>query len=118
MSCVGDKHSFSPTPCSVAQVRERVAQASRLQGVQSPVRLVAVSKTKPVEDLQAAYDAGQRDFGENYVQVGLPRTMVPGCSDAALIGASGKPSCRQLCGLHQWCPSCIGLITVAECHSP
>ena len=52
------------------QVRERIAQASRLQGGQSPVRLVAVSKTKPVEDLQAAYDAGQRVFGENYVQVG------------------------------------------------
>lgn len=30
--------------------------------------LVAVSKTKPVADLQALYDLGQRDFGENYVQ--------------------------------------------------
>ena len=30
------------------------------------VTLVAVSKTKPVEDLQEAYDAGQRAFGENY----------------------------------------------------
>ena len=30
------------------------------------VRLVAVSKTKPVSDLQEAYDAGQRLFGENY----------------------------------------------------
>ncbi len=30
--------------------------------------LVAVSKTKPAEDIQALYDAGQRDFGENYVQ--------------------------------------------------
>ena len=29
------------------------------------VRLIAVSKTKPVEDLQEAYDAGQRLFGEN-----------------------------------------------------
>ena len=29
--------------------------------------LLAVSKTKPVEDLQAAYEAGQRHFGENYV---------------------------------------------------
>lgn len=28
-------------------------------------RLIAVSKTKPVEDLQQAYDAGQRVFGEN-----------------------------------------------------
>jgi pyridoxal phosphate enzyme (YggS family) len=30
--------------------------------------LVAVSKTKPAEDIQALYDLGQRDFGENYVQ--------------------------------------------------
>ncbi|WP_333661829.1 YggS family pyridoxal phosphate-dependent enzyme [Chishuiella changwenlii] len=32
------------------------------------VTLVAVSKTKPVEDLQEAYEAGIRDFGENKIQ--------------------------------------------------
>jgi PLP dependent protein len=32
------------------------------------VTLVAVSKTKPISDLQIAYDAGQRIFGENKVQ--------------------------------------------------
>ncbi len=32
------------------------------------VTLVAVSKTKPVSDLMEAYQAGQRIFGENYVQ--------------------------------------------------
>jgi PLP dependent protein len=32
------------------------------------VTLVAVSKTKPVSDIQELYDQGQRDFGENYVQ--------------------------------------------------
>lgn len=32
------------------------------------ITLVAVSKTKPVEDIQELYDLGQRDFGENYVQ--------------------------------------------------
>lgn len=32
------------------------------------VTLVAVSKTKPLSDLMQAYDAGQRVFGENYVQ--------------------------------------------------
>jgi PLP dependent protein len=32
------------------------------------VKLVAVSKTKPVEDIFALYNLGQRDFGENYVQ--------------------------------------------------
>lgn len=32
------------------------------------VTLVAVSKTKPVEDIQTLYDLGQRDFGENKIQ--------------------------------------------------
>ncbi|MEN9988323.1 MAG: hypothetical protein RLZZ585_1362 [Bacteroidota bacterium] len=32
------------------------------------VALIAVSKTKPVSDLQEAYNAGQRAFGENKVQ--------------------------------------------------
>lgn len=32
------------------------------------IRLVAVSKTKPEAMIRAAYAAGQRDFGENYVQ--------------------------------------------------
>ncbi|MGG9964608.1 YggS family pyridoxal phosphate-dependent enzyme [Ferruginibacter sp. SUN106] len=32
------------------------------------VCLVAVSKTKPIEDIRTLYDLGQRDFGENYVQ--------------------------------------------------
>jgi pyridoxal phosphate enzyme (YggS family) len=32
------------------------------------VALVAVSKTKPIEDLMKAYDAGQRIFGENKIQ--------------------------------------------------
>jgi len=32
------------------------------------VTLIAVSKTKSVEDIRAIYNAGQRDFGENYVQ--------------------------------------------------
>jgi hypothetical protein len=34
----------------------------------SHVTLVAVSKTKPVELVREAYKAGQRDFGENYIQ--------------------------------------------------
>ena len=32
------------------------------------VTLLAVSKTKPVEVIEQAYDAGQRAFGESYVQ--------------------------------------------------
>ena len=43
-------------------VRKQVAEAAASQGTRP--RLVAVSKTKPVELLRAAYDAGQRVFGE------------------------------------------------------
>ncbi len=34
----------------------------------SDIKLIAVSKTKPAEDIKAMYDLGQKDFGENYVQ--------------------------------------------------
>jgi len=37
------------------------------------VQLLAVSKTKPVSDIVQAYKAGQRLFGENYVQEGLEK---------------------------------------------
>jgi len=39
-----------------------------LAALDGRTRLVAVSKTKPVEDIRALYALGQRDFGENYVQ--------------------------------------------------
>jgi len=38
------------------------------QSIPTNVTLVAVSKTKPIEDLQEAYNAGQRIFGENKIQ--------------------------------------------------
>ncbi|MFK8059986.1 MAG: YggS family pyridoxal phosphate-dependent enzyme [Polaribacter sp.] len=38
------------------------------QQVPENVTLVAVSKTKPIADLQEGYDAGQRIFGENKIQ--------------------------------------------------
>jgi hypothetical protein len=54
---------------NVAQVRERIAAASRRSG-RGPddVKLVAISKTFPPELIRAAYEAGLRDFGENRVQ--------------------------------------------------
>jgi pyridoxal phosphate enzyme (YggS family) len=39
-----------------------------LDKIPEHVSLVAVSKTKPIEDLQEAYDCGQRIFGENKIQ--------------------------------------------------
>ncbi|MEZ5294504.1 MAG: YggS family pyridoxal phosphate-dependent enzyme [Vicinamibacterales bacterium] len=55
-------------------VRERIARAAARAGRPAEaVRLVAVSKTYPVEHVRAAVQAGQRDFGENKVQEGLQK---------------------------------------------
>ena len=53
----------------MAQIRARVAAACARAGrpVES-VTLVAVSKLKPAALIREAYEAGQRDFGENYAQ--------------------------------------------------
>ena len=53
----------------LAAVRQGMAEAARRAGRDpGEVLLVAVSKTKPVEEIQAAIRAGQVDFGENYAQ--------------------------------------------------
>ena len=53
----------------LSHVRERIAAACARSGRDpSSVRLVAVSKTKPVEMLREAVAAGQHIFGENYAQ--------------------------------------------------
>lgn len=46
-------------------ILDRIHELS--QSNSSPVRLIAVSKLKPVEDIVELYRAGQRYFGENYV---------------------------------------------------
>ena len=58
----------------LAGVRGRVAAAARTAGRDpSSIRLVAVSKTFPIEAIREAYAAGQRDFGENRVQEALQK---------------------------------------------
>src|SRR5664279_2692593 len=53
----------------------------------SSVSLVAVSKTKPVSDIQIAYNAGQRIFGENRVQEILnKKNLLPADINWHLIG--------------------------------
>lgn len=59
---------------NLQRIRLRLHQAEAAAG-RTPdcVRLIAVSKTKPVEALIAAYRAGQREFGENYLQEALAK---------------------------------------------
>jgi pyridoxal phosphate enzyme (YggS family) len=55
-------------------VRDRIAAACRTAGRSSgEVVLVAVSKTRPWDDVAAFADLGVKDFGENYVQEALAK---------------------------------------------
>lgn len=62
-------------------VNTEVWQKLHDEVLEKVVTLVAVSKTKPAEDIQEMYELGQRDFGENYVQelvdkeVALPKDI-------------------------------------------
>src|SRR5579875_2362622 len=55
-------------------VRKRIEAALRRAGrAEGSVRLVAASKMQSVQMMRAAYAAGVRDFGENYVQEALAK---------------------------------------------
>ncbi len=63
---------FSPAALQV--VRDRIARAATAAGRDpASVCLLAVSKQQPAALVAAAYAAGQRDFGENYVQEGVAK---------------------------------------------
>lgn len=56
------------------QVQQRMESAARQFGRPAEaVQLLAVSKTKPAAMVEAAYHAGQRHFGENYLQDALEK---------------------------------------------
>ena len=57
---------MSPIAANLQAIRRRISEA--LQGDSRDVRLVAVSKSQSAEAIRAAFEAGVRDFGENYVQ--------------------------------------------------
>ena len=61
-------------PERLMHVRERIRRAA-MAASRPPdeIMLLAVSKTKPASDVAAAYGAGQRAFGENYLQDALPK---------------------------------------------
>lgn len=62
------------SPAKLAEVRRRIEAAARVAGRDpSAVRLLAVSKQQPAAAIRAAFEAGQLEFGENYLQEALPK---------------------------------------------
>ena len=65
---------YEGIPRRLAEVRDKLANAAIRAGRKpEDVRLIAVSKTHPIDAVRAAADAGQVDFGENKVQEALQK---------------------------------------------
>lgn len=86
-------------------VNDRINQAcSGCQRERESVKLLAVSKTKPLEDLVAAYDEGQRHFAENYAQEAVEKRQKAPFSDAVwhFIGPLQSNKSRPIAEHYDW----------------
>ena len=72
---------MSTIAANLQAIRRRISEA--LQGDSRQITVVAVSKQRPVDAIRAAFDAGCRDFGENYVQEALPKLAA--LADAPIV---------------------------------
>ena len=82
----------------LAAARASVSEAAERAGRDpTGIRLIAVSKTFPADAIRAAFDAGQRDFGENRVQEGLAKIAeLDGLdADIHLIGTLQRNKARH-----------------------
>ena len=84
-------------PANLNHVQERIQAAAQRAGRDpAEVTLVAVTKTHPVEMMQAAYQAGLRHFGENRVEEG--RLKIPAFDEwlAASSEADERPTWHMI----------------------
>ncbi len=87
------------------QIRTQISEAELACNRQpGSVLLLAVSKTKPAEDIAAAYQAGQRHFGENYLQEALRKQQELGAYDITwhFIGPIQSNKTRALATHFDW----------------
>ncbi|WP_213959842.1 MULTISPECIES: YggS family pyridoxal phosphate-dependent enzyme [unclassified Variovorax] len=100
------------------QVQARIVTACTAAGRDpASVRLLAVSKTFPAEALREARAAGQRAFGENYVQEGLAKIEMladlRGEIEWHCIGPLQSNKTRPVAGQFDWVHS-IDRLKIAE----
>ena len=89
----------------ISNLQARIARAAA-DARRNPetVRLVAISKRKPVEDIRAAAAAGLADFGENYLQEAAPK--IAALTELNLtwhfVGAIQSNKTTEIARLFQW----------------
>jgi pyridoxal phosphate enzyme (YggS family) len=87
------------------QIQTRISQAEHAHHrTPGSVLLLAVSKTKPAEDIVAAYQAGQRHFGESYLQEALRKQQELGAFDITwhFIGPIQSNKTRLIAAHFDW----------------
>lgn len=84
----------------LSKLRDAIAKkAAQCGRSANEISLVAVTKFANVEDIRAAYDAGHRDFAENYLQKVLPKMEVlPTDINWHFIGAVQKNKINKMLG--------------------
>lgn len=93
------------------RIRELEQQYSRAP---NSVKLLAVSKTRSIEEIEAAIDAGQKCFGENYVQEAITKIQaLPGDVEWHFIGPIQANKTRAIAENFTWVHS-IDRIKIAQ----
>ncbi len=95
-----------------ADIRDAEIDAQRKL---SSVQLLAVSKTKPADDIIKAYRAGQRQFGESYLQEALLKQQELSCYQICwhFIGPIQSNKTRQIAAHFSWVHS-VDRIKIAK----
>lgn len=98
-------NDFTTIENNLIEISQKIRQAEqRFNRPTGSVCLLAVSKTKPVEQIRAAHAAGQRAFGENYVQEALEKIVA--CEELAIewhyIGPIQSNKTKDLANQFHW----------------
>ena len=96
---------YSFVHSNISQVRRRLSSAaSEANRPASDIRLIAVSKTKPIEAIRKAFESGIKDFGENYVAEATDKVVA--CNDLDItwhfLGPLQSNKTRQVAEYFDW----------------
>ncbi len=87
------------------QIKNQIQQTAKTHGREpKSIQLLAVSKKKPASDIRAAYLAGQKSFGENYLQEATDKIQQLSDLDISwhFIGAIQSNKTKQIASSFDW----------------
>lgn len=105
---------FADTEQRLSAVRRAVAAAAGGAGRDpGSVRVLAVSKTRSAAEVRGAFQAGQREFGENYLQEALAKMAAAPEAVWHFVGAIQSNKARAIARHFQWVHT-VDRLRVAE----